>query len=112
MTRRSNSDERRTVDRLKRSKAYRVAYKDADFLASDYARPARLQLELLKTEIGMRQNQIKSTIVVFGGTRILEPAVAARNVRRAQARLKKNPGDPTLKRDLQIARSLNEKSVY
>ena len=112
MTRRRNSDERRTVDRLKRSQAYRVAYKDAAFLARDYARPARLQLELLKTEIGMRQNQIKSTIVVFGGTRILEPAVAARNVRRAQARLKKNPGDPTLKRDLQIARSLNEKSVY
>jgi len=57
-----------------RSPAYRLAFADDDFLCRDELRPVRLQLELLKPEMIMTERQITSTIVMFGGARIPEPA--------------------------------------
>jgi uncharacterized protein (TIGR00730 family) len=102
----------RAVKRLMSSAAYRVAYKDPDFLNSAYARPARLQLESLKTEIAMRHHDIRSTIVVFGGTRIPEPSDARRELQRAERRLKQQPNDRDRKRDVRIARAILKKSSY
>ena len=59
------------ITKLKRSRAYRIAYHDHDFIDTDNLRPVRLQLELLKPELILRQQKILSTIVVFGGTRIV-----------------------------------------
>ncbi len=55
------------------SPAYRLAFADPDFLCQDALRPVRLQLELLKTEMGMDAEGIRSTIVLFGGARIPAP---------------------------------------
>jgi uncharacterized protein (TIGR00730 family) len=57
-----------------RSPSYRLAFADPDFLCRDELRPVRLQLELLKTELGMNEHGIRSTVVLFGGARIPEPA--------------------------------------
>jgi hypothetical protein len=57
-----------------RSSAYRLAFADDEFLCRDELRPVRLQLELLKPEMIMSERQITSTIVMFGGARIPEPA--------------------------------------
>ncbi|MBV1868012.1 MAG: TIGR00730 family Rossman fold protein [Marinosulfonomonas sp.] len=57
-----------------RAPAYRLAFDDTDFLCRDELRPVRLQLELLKTEMGMAEYGVESTIVLFGGARIPEPA--------------------------------------
>ena len=57
-----------------RSPAYRLAYDDAEFLCRDELRPVRLQLELMKPELMMAEYGIESTIVLFGGARIPEPA--------------------------------------
>lgn len=54
--------------------AYRLAFADNEFLCRDELRPVRLQLELLKPEMGMTEAGIDSTIVLFGGARIPEPA--------------------------------------
>jgi uncharacterized protein (TIGR00730 family) len=54
--------------------AYRLAFADEDFMCSDALRPVRLQLELLKPEMGMDAQGVQSTIVLFGGARIPEPA--------------------------------------
>jgi uncharacterized protein (TIGR00730 family) len=108
----SKAKRKEMIRRIKRSKAYRVAYRDPDFLTSDYARAARLQLELLKTEISLRHHKIKSTIVVFGGTRILEPAKAESRLKRAQAALKRKPNDPGRKREVRIAQSILKKSHF
>jgi len=105
-------DKEKMIKKLKRSHAYRIAYKDDEFLGSDYARPIRLQLELLKTEIGMRHHNIKSTIVTFGGTRIIEPAEARKRVDKIKAKLEKRPDDKILKKQLKISRSILEKSAY
>jgi uncharacterized protein (TIGR00730 family) len=56
-----------------RSKAYRLAFDDPDFLCRDELRPVRLQLELLKPEMLMAEYGVESTIVMFGGARIPDP---------------------------------------
>ena len=108
----NNSDRAKRVKYLKQTPAYRVAYKDLDFLGSEHGRPVRLQLELLKTEIGLQKNNIKSTIVTFGGTRIVEPSKARRKVKRLETAIKKNPRNRELKKKLRIARSVLEKSRF
>lgn len=57
-----------------RAPAYRLAFADDDFLCRDELRPVRLQLELLKPEMLLDEHGIESTIVMFGGARIPEPA--------------------------------------
>ncbi|PZX18771.1 hypothetical protein LX81_00464 [Palleronia aestuarii] len=57
-----------------RAPAYRLAFADDDFLCREELRPLRLQLELLKPEMVMAEHGIVSTIVLFGGARIPEPA--------------------------------------
>ncbi|MCO6384591.1 TIGR00730 family Rossman fold protein [Oceanicola sp. 502str15] len=57
-----------------RAPAYALAFADEDFLCRDELRPVRLQLELLKPELLMEEHGIRSTIVLFGGARIPEPA--------------------------------------
>jgi uncharacterized protein (TIGR00730 family) len=57
-----------------RAPAYRLAFADEDFLCREELRPVRLQLELLKPEMHLDALGINSTIVLFGGARIPEPA--------------------------------------
>ncbi|MEX0351111.1 MAG: TIGR00730 family Rossman fold protein [Paracoccaceae bacterium] len=57
-----------------RSPSYRLAFADDDFLCRDELRPVRLQLELLKPQMMLDEHGITSTIVMFGGARIPEPA--------------------------------------
>lgn len=57
-----------------RSPAYRLAFADNDFLCRDELRPVRLQLELLKPELLLNERGIESTVVLFGGARIPDPA--------------------------------------
>lgn len=57
-----------------RAPAYRLAFTDDDFMCRDELRPVRLQLELLKPEMMLDAEGIESTIVLFGGARIPEPA--------------------------------------
>ena len=107
-----NNDPRKMVERLKRSSAYRLAFQDQEFLEEDLNRPVRLQLELRKPEVILQENKINSTIVVFGGTRIVEPSEARANVRRLESRLEKKPDDKDLKRKLRVAKSILSKSRY
>ncbi|MDG1471805.1 MAG: TIGR00730 family Rossman fold protein [Ascidiaceihabitans sp.] len=57
-----------------RASAYALAFADDDFMCRDELRPVRLQLELLKPEMLLDEAGIQSTIVMFGGARIPEPA--------------------------------------
>ena len=112
MSKRKIIDEKKMIARLKKSPAYRIAYNDLEFLDSGHARPVRLQLELLKTEIGMRKNNIRSTIVAFGGTRIIEPTDAASKIAAAEKLLKKKPANQRLRKKLRIAKSILKKSIF
>ncbi len=111
MARKLTEDEKATK-RLLASPAYKIAYRDSEFMDLDTARPIRLQAELMKPEYLLRQEKIASTIVVFGGTRILEPSKAKERVEEAEADLKKDPKNDQLKRTLSIAKKLQAKSHY
>lgn len=99
-------------ERIIHSPSYRLAYQDIDFLMRSELRPQRMELELLKPEIYFAEHGIESTIVVFGSTRIVEPAEAAKKVERAKARLADTPDDRRRQRALDKAVRLAAKSKY
>ncbi|MGD9543700.1 MAG: TIGR00730 family Rossman fold protein [Methylocystis sp.] len=94
------------------SPSYRKADEDMDFLASAEARGPRLELEYFKAELLLRRHGIANTIVVFGSTRIVEPALAERRRADAQSRASASPGDATLAKRLAIAKRICENSRY
>jgi uncharacterized protein (TIGR00730 family) len=72
----------------------------------------RLQIEYLKPELLFRENQVRDTIVVYGSTRIPEPAVAARHVAALRDALASDPGNPQLGRELSVAERILAKTRY
>jgi uncharacterized protein (TIGR00730 family) len=63
--------------------AYRLAFTDTAFLLREDLRPVRMQLELLKPELIQQEQGIRSTIVVFGSSRIVSPEMASRQLAQA-----------------------------
>ena len=59
-----------------RSPAYRLAFRDTDFLLREELRPVRFQLELLKCEMLLEEAKIGSTLVCYGSARIPSPEAA------------------------------------
>ena len=53
------------------STSYRLAFEDPDFIERPEARGIRFQLELLKADLILRENQVDHTIVVFGSARFV-----------------------------------------
>lgn len=72
------SAERQPMTPQSASPAYRLSFRDLDFLKREELRPVRLQLELLKAEMLMTEAGVESTVVFFGGARIPAPEHADR----------------------------------
>ena len=100
------------LEKILHSPSYRVAYQDVDFLSDPRMRAARIELELLKPEFTLERYQIVSTIVIFGSTRIVEPAAMQRELEMARARLAETPDDPRRRRALARAERLAAKSRF
>jgi len=94
------------------SPSYRLAYMDHDFLLRDELRPVRLQLELLKPELVLKEHEIESTIVIFGSTRIPEPVTAYAQLAHAEELAAKDPSNEQLGHKMKIARNIFAKSKY
>ena len=56
-----------------RHPAYRLAFRDIDFLLREELRPVRFQLELLKPEMLLEEAGVGSTLVMYGSARIPPP---------------------------------------
>ena len=95
-----------------RSASYRLAYSDGDFLLRDELRPVRLQLELLKPDLLQQDYGIRSTVVVFGSTRIPDADTAASRLRNAETEAASHPLDPACLRKVEIARRIVTKTRY
>jgi uncharacterized protein (TIGR00730 family) len=100
------------IQALLEAPSYRRADKDTDFLERDEVRGLRLQLDYLKPELLMQQAQVGHTIVVFGSTRIVEPATAGQRVSTLEKRLQEHPDDRQLQRKLALARRILDNSRY
>lgn len=64
--------------------AYRLAFADPEFLLSRETRGIRMQLEMLKPELGQAEAGIQGTVVVFGGARFCSPEEAQAALTAAQ----------------------------
>jgi len=97
---------------LRRSKAYRKAYLDPEFLSSDAMRPVRLQLELQKPEMTLSEHGVKSTVVVFGSARIWDKPQSEARAAEVRAMLRKDPKNPVLKSKLASVEGLKKSVKY
>jgi uncharacterized protein (TIGR00730 family) len=94
------------------SPSYLLAEQDLGFLARDEARGVRLQIEYFKPETLLQEHAIRDTIVVYGSTRILEPAAARRSVEAHRQALETDPRNAVLIRRLAVAERILAKSRY
>jgi uncharacterized protein (TIGR00730 family) len=94
------------------SPSYQPADRDPDFLEWDAVRGVRLAIDYQKAELLLEQNRIEHTIVVFGSTRIREPAAAARHVQECVAAAAGAPADAACALRLEAAQRLEAKSHY
>ncbi len=94
------------------SPSYRRADDDVDFMATDGMRGVRLQIDYQKPELLLEEHRVRSTIVVFGSTRICEPRAARRKVEALTAELAADPGNGDIARRLAVAWRILEKSHY
>jgi uncharacterized protein (TIGR00730 family) len=94
------------------SPSYLLAEVDTAFLRRDELRPVRFQLELLKPEMVLTENNVRSTIVVFGSTQIIAQEDAQKRLTAAELELTHGPDDVLLQRKVARAKSLLAKSPY
>jgi uncharacterized protein (TIGR00730 family) len=89
-----------------------LAEQDLTFLARDEARGVRLQLEYLKPETLLQEHGVRDTVVVYGSTRIPEPAAARQSVKALREALEADSGNAVLIRELAVAERILAKSRY
>ncbi len=94
------------------SPSYKQADRDIDFLARGDTREIRLALDYQKAELLLREQGIAHTIVVFGSTRICEPAAARRHVAEISKAVVLSPHDKAAGQQLEIAKRILAKSRY
>jgi uncharacterized protein (TIGR00730 family) len=91
---------------------YLLAEDDRAFLKRPELRPVRLQLELLKPEILLGEHGIGSTLVVFGGTQIVERPEAERRLAEAKTNLAADPTSAVQQRAVSRAERILAKSHF
>jgi len=107
-----NEENKRRLEAILASPSYRLAEEDVEFLKHPDLRPVRIELELLKVEWCLNRHRIKSTIVVFGGTQVVERQFAQSRLEAARAVLAEMPDDPSRQRDVQRAERILAKADY
>ena len=94
------------------SPSYLPVEYDAQFLQQPEIRPVRVQLELLKPELGFSREGVDSTVVVFGGTQVVEAEAAQRALEHAQLAWQEAPHDRGRQRDVQRCERIVAKACY
>ena len=107
-----NRDPQNNLEKILESPSYRLAELDTEFLQRKQLRPVRLQLELLKPELALTTQKVESTIVVFGGTKVVERAEAERRLDEAKQECGRNPDSSESRRGVQRAERILAKSKY
>ena len=108
----NDPNEQARLDAIINNPSYEKAYRDLEFIGRRELRPLRLELELLKPQIILEEEGIHETIVVFGGTQIIESNQAADELAIAAEALQANPGDKKLQRAVHVAEKRVAKSKY
>ena len=100
------------LDAILQSPTYRIAHEDSDLMNSNAMRGVRMLLEITKPDLHLETAGIESTIIVFGGARIVDRETALKGLEEAERRLSENPDASTLKRKVIHAEHLVELSRF
>ncbi len=105
-------DTKALYEAIRKSTSYKLAEEDQALLKREELRANRLELEFIKAELVQQDQDIRSTIVVFGGGRLLERSEAEHRLEAARAAVTDHPDDPDRKRNLFIAERLVAKARF
>ena len=94
------------MERILGSPSYSLAQDDKLLLTREEMRGVRMLLELGKPEIALQADNIKSTVIVFGGTQIVDRAAAERRISEARRAAQAAPADQALAREVKRAEQL------
>ena len=94
------------------SNTYRLAHEDQELLNSNDMRGVRMLLEISKPEMVLEEEEIASTILVFGGACLVEKVAAERQLGLARQTLQAQPTNTTLQRQVQRKERLVELSRF
>jgi uncharacterized protein (TIGR00730 family) len=103
------------MERILNSPSYCLAQEDRSLLERPEMRGVRMLLELGKPELAFQADSITSTVIVFGGTQIVDRTAAERRLseaRRAISRGAQQPPEAKLARELQRSERLLSYSRY
>jgi len=95
-----------------KSDSYKLAFDDPQFLLRDELRGVRLQLEIMKPDMIQQEHGIHSTIVIFGGTRIPDPATAAKRLQEEEMQAQRQPLNEMADLRVNCAKRVLAKSHY
>ena len=95
-----------------KSPSYEIAFLDQNYICSNHARSARIQLEMDKPEWFMRQAGIRSTIIVFGSARFVSSNRAQRDLAEATKELEKSPHSEKAQNAVTKAKQQMATSIY
>ena len=94
------------------SPSYVLADDDHELLERQEMRGVRMMLELQKPEMALQEEKIHSTVIVFGGTQIIERSAAQRRLTEAQKAAAAKPGDTAAAREVARSEQLVSLSHY
>jgi uncharacterized protein (TIGR00730 family) len=100
------------VQAIMDSPSYRQADQDVAFLNLAETRGVRLQIDYQKAELLLEKHAIQHTIVVFGSTRIAEPAACRLKVETLRQQVEKEPHSEILQQRLAVAERVLAKSRF
>lgn len=103
---------RENLEKILASPSTLRAHEDLAWLARDELRGTRLELELERAEAIISEAGIAGTVVVFGGTRVVEKHEAERRLAEAEAAAASAPGDEEALRAAERARRVLAKARY
>jgi uncharacterized protein (TIGR00730 family) len=100
------------MEQILNSPSYLLAQDDPALLTMEEMRGVRMLLELGKPELALQADKIHSTVIVFGGTQIVERTTAERRLSAARRGIQAAPGDRKAAREVQRSERLVEYSHF
>ena len=100
------------MERILTSPSYSLAQDDPGLLRKVEMRGVRMLLELGKPELALQKDKIESTVIVFGGTQIVDRKAAERRLSEARRAAQAAPGDRKCARDVERSQRLLEMAWY
>ena len=94
------------------SDTYKLAHEDIGLLSRNEMRGVRMLLEITKPDLILEENQILSTIIIFGGASITEEPNTKKRIENIKDLIKRNPKSILLKRNLNRLENLLLMSHY